>query len=153
MTSNPMVLGSLVLPWPPRGLNPNGRVHWADASRLKKAQKKAAWQAGLTRGLHLHKGRIPAEAIIALHWTFCPPPRAAHSYDDDNAEAAMKAARDQIAAMIGVDDRRFRATRERGPAVKGGRVVATLAAVVSDGTWAPSSYSDLHRQIVGEVAE
>lgn len=123
-----MILATLTLPWPPRALNPNGRAHWAKRTAPRKAQKAAAYAEGLERGLHLVKGRIPAGATIGIHWMFCPPPRAAHSYDDDNFEAAMKAARDQIAAMIGVDDKRFRATKERGPIQRpAGAVICTLS--------------------------
>lgn len=123
-----MILATLTLPWPPRALNPNGRAHWAKRTAPRKAQKAAAYAEGLERGLHLVKGRIPAGATIGIHWMFCPPPRAAHSYDDDNFEAAMKAARDQIAAMIGVDDKRFSATKERGPIQRpAGAVICTLS--------------------------
>ena len=116
------------LPWPPRALNPNGRAHWSKRIAPKRAQKQSTYEAGLIAGLHLLKGRIPADAVVSIHWTFCPPPRAAHSYDDDNFEAAMKAARDQIAAMVGVDDTRFRATKEKGPVQRpSGAVLCTIS--------------------------
>lgn len=119
---------TLILPWPPRALNPNGRVHWSKRTAPRRAQKKATFSAGLEAGLHRLKGRIPADAVVCIHWTFCPPPRAAHSYDDDNFEAAMKAARDQVAAMIGVDDTRFRATKEKGPVQRPkGAVLCTVS--------------------------
>lgn len=131
-----MILASLTLPWPQRVLWPNGSTgkHWTVIRNARARQKSDANTAGLERGLHLARGRVPGGALIGLHWTFQPPPRSRP--DDDNAEAAMKAARDQIAAMLGVDDGRFRATREFGPRVKGGAVIATVSILPVD-TWQP----------------
>lgn len=129
---------TLMLPWPPRALNPNGRGHWGKRVAPRRAQKQAAYEAGLIAGLHLLKGRIPADAVVGIHWTFCPPPRAAHSYDDDNFEAAMKAARDQIAAMVGVDDTRFRATKEKGPVRRPkGAVLCAISVLIPGGAHEP----------------
>lgn len=91
----------LVLPWPPKELSPNSRVHWAVKHRHGKAQKMNAFH--LSR--HLRKHFVGAEAV-SVELTFYPPSRRRH--DLDNLISRMKWALDGVAAGIDVDDSKFR---------------------------------------------
>ena len=82
--------------------------------------------------LSQQKVQSMADSRIDFEMTFYPP--ANHRYDDDNLVGRMKAARDQIAKFVGVDDRVFSLGRpviaEKEPPF--GRVEITLRpAVVS----------------------
>jgi crossover junction endodeoxyribonuclease RusA len=88
------------LPWPPKDLSPNARVHWSKKSKSAKAYRKACWalvkEAGLT---------APKEGPIHLWLDFYPP--CNRKRDDDNLVAIFKSGRDGIADALGVDDNRF----------------------------------------------
>lgn len=90
----------IILPWPPRELSPNARIHWAKKSKITKAYRNMA------RVLTMQAGLVaPEEGRILLVLEFVPPSR--RSYDDDNLIARFKAGRDGIADALGVDDKRF----------------------------------------------
>jgi len=88
------------LPWPPKELSPNARVHWASRHRKAKQYREACYllakQAGLT---------APREGRLLLMMEFVPPDRRRR--DDDNMVGAFKYARDGLAAALGIDDHRF----------------------------------------------
>lgn len=109
----------LELPWPPKELNPNGRVHWAKKSAAAKKYRAAC---------HLlckASGMVAPEGGVLLLIEFVPPD--ARRRDDDNCLAAFKAGRDGLADALGIDDSRFvtqlRMSRET---VKGGAVRVQL---------------------------
>ena len=81
------------LPWPPTGLSPNARNHWAKTAKLKKAYREAcAWSA-------MQQGAKPIHADkLHLTLTFYPPTRRA--YDLDNALARCKAGLDGLADAL-----------------------------------------------------
>lgn len=88
------------LPWPPKDLSPNARVHWLKKSKSAKAYRKACWalckEAKIT---------APKDGPIHLWIDFYPPDR--RKRDDDNMIANFKSGRDGIADALGVDDNRF----------------------------------------------
>lgn len=90
----------VVLPWPPRDLSPNARVHWAAKARHARAYREACY-------LLAKQARLvaPSTERIVLSIEFLPPDRRLR--DDDNIIASFKAGRDGIADALGVDDRRF----------------------------------------------
>lgn len=93
----------ITLPWPPAGLSPNARLHWAELARLKSQYRHAcAWQAK-AQGAR----KIDADALH-LSLTFYPPSRRA--FDLDNALARMKSGLDGLADVLGVDDSRWTLT-------------------------------------------
>lgn len=106
------------LPFPPAGLNPNKRLHWAAKAKAVKAYRDACrtltWQACV-------KGAPQFGQSIKVTITFIVPDRRWR--DDDNIIGSFKAGRDGLADALGVNDRRFVTTYEinRDP-VKGGRV-------------------------------
>ena len=83
------------LPWPPTGLSPNSRNHWAKTAKLKKQYREACfWQA-------MEQGARPIQAAsLHLTLTFYPPTRRA--YDLDNALARIKAGLDGLAGTQAV---------------------------------------------------
>lgn len=90
----------LRLPWPPKELSPNARVHWSKRSRAAKAYRRDC--ALLVRAASI---AAPDSERIALWIEFFPPDR--RQRDDDNLLAAFKAGRDGIADALGVNDKRF----------------------------------------------
>ena len=111
--------GEIVLPWPPKELSPNARVHWATKARKAKAYRAEC------RLLTLMAGASAPEGLAVLALEFVAPDRRAR--DDDNLVAAFKAGRDGIAEALGVDDRRFVTEfRMSGETTPGGMVKVTI---------------------------
>lgn len=92
---------TLQLPWPPKQLSPNARIHWATRARHAKGYKTACY--AITKSA----GPLPPYPTgkIALRLDFYPPTR--HKRDLDNLLAAMKSGIDGVACALGVDDSRF----------------------------------------------
>ena len=91
----------VTLPWPPRELSPNARVHWRKKSPITKAYKHACW------ALCKEAGMIAPASEGRLHlWLDFFPPDRRHR-DDDNMIASFKAGRDGLALALGIDDKRF----------------------------------------------
>lgn len=88
------------LPWPPKELNPNARIHWARKAPITKSYKHACWALTLESGV-----QVPDSKIISLWLDFYPPDKRCR--DDDNIVASFKAGRDGIAKALGIDDKRF----------------------------------------------
>jgi crossover junction endodeoxyribonuclease RusA len=87
----------IILPWPPKELSPNARLHWSKVSKAKKSYRAAcAWTAK-------SQGLTAMEAdTLHLSLTFFPPTRRA--FDLDNALSRMKSGLDGLADVLGVDD-------------------------------------------------
>jgi crossover junction endodeoxyribonuclease RusA len=101
------------LPWPPRDLQPNARVHWTRRHRATKAARE--WAHWVCHQL----GPIEADQInVTL--TFFPPDNRRR--DIDNMLAASKALIDGVAQSLEVDDSKWAITLRRGDVVKGGNV-------------------------------
>ena len=91
---------AIQLPWPPKELSPNARVHWRVLAKAKKAYRLACATHALAQGLR----RMQADKLH-LSLTFYPPNRRA--FDLDNALARMKSGLDGVADVLGVDDRNW----------------------------------------------
>lgn len=108
--------GVIVLPWPPKELSPNARVHWAKKSKAAKQYRAECFLLTKKAGI---AAPLADEILFALD--FVPPDR--RKRDDDNLLASCKALRDGVADALGIDDNRFitqlRISRET---VKGGEV-------------------------------
>lgn len=120
-----MLLPQLTLPWTKLSeLSANSRLHWSKKLRKVRAQKKLATHLAQEKGFH--RIRIPADAEIRVTLTFCPPSTVS-SFDDDNAVTAQKGALDAIAAVLKVDDSRFRLQAvERGERCRDGGVIVVM---------------------------
>ena len=104
----------MTLPWPPKELSPNARVHWRQKHKHAKAYRRTC---GLI-ALALDASRLTGKKYFWV--TFCPPNR--RSYDDDNLLARFKAGRDGIADGLGIDDKNFITTITIGNPVPGAAV-------------------------------
>ena len=92
----------LTLPWPPRALSPNARVHYMAVSRAKKVYRTAcSWTARQQGAID-----IGGAEVLFIGLEFVPPTRRHH--DVDNCVASAKALIDGLADALGVDDRIFR---------------------------------------------
>lgn len=96
----------VILPWPPKELSPNARLHWTKVSKAKKAYRDACYYLALQAGAKSFK----ASGKVAIDLTFYPPDR--RHRDDDNMLAAMKAGRDGLADALGVNDHKFKTSFE-----------------------------------------
>ena len=95
-----MVIARVTLPWPPKELSPNARVHWSKLAKAKKAYRaECAYQAMYqgARGVKAEK--------LHVSLVFYPPTRRA--FDLDNALARMKSGLDGLAGVLGVDDKHW----------------------------------------------
>lgn len=116
-----MMLPRIILPWTKTSdLSANARSHWRKRHRLTAAQKDTtAW---LAKAAGWGAVVVPDGAEVHLTLTFCPPSRGGFP-DDDNVIAAHKGARDALAVVLSIDDRRFRALAIPGERCKGGAVI------------------------------
>ena len=92
----------VILPWPPKELNPNARNHWAKTAKFKKSYRQICWALALEAKI---KVSTTGGDSIHLGVTFFPPDRRGR--DTDNMFAAMKAGLDGIADALQVNDKRF----------------------------------------------
>jgi len=100
------------LPWPPRDLHPNARVHWTRRHRATKAAREAAnWLCPI--------GPIEADRLNVTIIFHEPDKRRR---DIDGMLSNVKAYCDGIADSIEVDDSKWSIALRRGEVVKGGTV-------------------------------
>ena len=92
---------NVTFPFPPSGLSPNARLHWAKKSKLTKAYRNQCHLLALEAGLR----GIDWDGKVHLWLDFYPPDK--RQRDDDNMFHAFKAARDGLADALGIDDKRF----------------------------------------------
>ena len=119
---------TVVLPWPPSGLNPNRRRgHWAIADKLRKQYKAGCGWCLREQGIRA----VDAERV-RVTYVFNPPDRRP-SRNIDNAIAAFKSGQDAVAAYLGIDDAQIipRYPEAFGDPVKGGAVTLTIEAADS----------------------
>lgn len=117
----------VILPWAKTSeLSANSRLHWRRRAALVKAQKRAAYALALEAGWH--KVSVPDGADIRVSLTFCPPPRGPVP-DLDNALTAQKGALDALAAVLRVNDRRFRISIQAGDRCRDGGVIVRMEVI------------------------
>jgi crossover junction endodeoxyribonuclease RusA len=90
--------GAVILPWPPKDLSPNARVHFMALSRAKKKYRMQCYLLAKAAGLR-------ASGRVSLAIEFRPPTR--RNRDDDNLVASFKAGRDGLADALGINDNLF----------------------------------------------
>jgi crossover junction endodeoxyribonuclease RusA len=109
----------IVLPYPPRELNPNSRTHWArKAKHTKACRTRAGWETKAS-GV-----KVDWDGKIDVHISFYPPDRRGR--DQDGMLSSSKAYLDGIADALGVNDKRFQLHLYVGEPVKGGKVVVRI---------------------------
>ena len=103
---------TLTLPWPPKELSPNARLHWRVVAKAKKAYRAACgWTAKEQGARRIEAGKLH------LSLTFFAPTRRA--YDLDNALARMKSGLDGLADVLGVDDKHWSLSIARADEIGG----------------------------------
>jgi crossover junction endodeoxyribonuclease RusA len=112
------------LPWPPKQLSPNARVHWAVKAKVAKSYLLTCWWMTSYAVRH-HAVRTDRRTVetwdrIGVAVQFCPPDL--RSYDVDNMVARLKSGLDGVADALGVNDEKFQLTPQMGAKVKGGAV-------------------------------
>jgi crossover junction endodeoxyribonuclease RusA len=113
----------VVLPWPPKDLHPNARVHWAKRAKAAKKSRGEAW--ALTRLVEGRTLRIFDNTVrVPVSLTFCPPDR--RKRDIDGMLSACKSQLDGFAEALMVNDNLFDLTLKRGELVKGGKVIVEV---------------------------
>lgn len=111
---------TIYLPWPPKELSPNTRLHWSKLARAKRLYRASCASEATGQGVCSTSAK---KARISL--VFTPPTKRA--YDLDNLVARMKSGLDGLADAMGLDDRHWALSIERSDAPKpGGFVEATI---------------------------
>jgi Holliday junction resolvase RusA-like endonuclease len=111
----------LELPFPPKELSQNARIHHYARARAVKAYRQECMVLARTANL-----KIDWAGDIHLWIDFYRPNR--HHYDDDGLSGRFKAGRDGIADALGVDDNRFRQHPYlKDEVCKGGKVVVRFS--------------------------
>jgi crossover junction endodeoxyribonuclease RusA len=114
----------ITLPWPPRELHPNSRIHWAKRAKFAKQCRTLAQGLTLAAGVRRGDSDIPHNLKVTA--IFCPPDRRRR--DLDNMLSSAKNFLDGIADVIGVDDSKWQIALRRDEPVKGGAVRIELEA-------------------------
>lgn len=106
----------IILPWPPKELNPNVKVHWGAKSRAAKRHKESCYYWAKSA----KTPKFKTEAIN-LKITFHPPDKKRR--DLDNLLAASKYLLDALALAWNVNDSRFVPVPCWGEVFEAGKVV------------------------------
>lgn len=111
---------TLTMPYPPKELSPNKKLHWAVKARFAKAYRGICKDIVSMRQLLIPKGDL------VLDLSFYPPDNRRR--DDDNMVASFKNGRDGIAEALGIDDVRFQTRVRVMDKFPGGKVVVKIYA-------------------------
>lgn len=102
----------ITLPWPPKELSPNARLHWSKLARAKKAYRAVCALQARAQG-----AKTITAKKLHLSLTFYPPTRRA--FDLDNSLARMKSGLDGLADVLGVDDKHWSLSIARAEEIGG----------------------------------
>jgi crossover junction endodeoxyribonuclease RusA len=115
---------SIELPWPPRVLHPNSRVHWSKRAKAAKHCRTTGAYLTMEAGVRRNDPDIPQSLRVTA--VFSPPDNRRR--DVDGMLSSCKSYLDGIADAIGVDDSKWEITMRREAPVKGGSVRIELEA-------------------------
>ena len=110
-----IVLGSIILPWPPRALHPNDRTDRRRATNARRSYLRGAWSACHEAGL-VRLGVTHLHLVVTAH----PPDRRRR--DMDGVLSSIKPGIDGIALATGADDSTYSYTLRWGDREPGGKV-------------------------------
>ncbi len=103
-------LVEISLPWAPRELSPNARIHWArKAPIIANYRHACAWSTKRDvskSAINELIAAVHSGSVLHLFVEFFPPDKRRR--DDDNLTGAFKHGRDGIASALCIDDRHFR---------------------------------------------
>lgn len=115
---------AIELPWPPRELHPNARVHWAKRAKAAKQCRTLGWGLTMAAGVRRNDPDIPQALKITA--AFSPPD--GRRRDEDGMLSSIKSYLDGISDVLGVDDSKWQLAIRREPPRKGGMVRIELEA-------------------------
>jgi len=109
----------ITLPFPPKELSPNGRVHWAVKAKATATYRaECGWRARA-------QGLYPMEMdCLPMTITFHPP--TARLHDKSNLIGRFKAGEDGLMDACGIDDRHFVQTYILAEPRKNGAVIVEV---------------------------
>lgn len=106
------------LPWPPRELHPNSRVHWTRRAKQAKLCRLLGKGATVLAGVRWNDPDVPqALKVTAI---FSPPDNRRR--DLDGMLSSIKSYLDGIADIIGIDDSKWQIALRKEAPRKGGSV-------------------------------
>ena len=108
---------NLIVPWPPKQLSPNARLHWSVVAAAKKKYKTACWALTLEAMAGARPFASVSNTKLRVHMVFYAPDR--RHYDCDGLLSRMKSGLDGIAIALQVNDRRFRPSLDMSDDVGG----------------------------------
>lgn len=117
---------AITLPWPPKELSPNARVHFHEKARHTKAYREAAYWLAHRVVFDEDITRWTDDRPVALTISFAPPDRRRR--DLDGMLASIKAGLDGIADAMRVNDQRFELNLKRAEPAPKGRVTVEIGA-------------------------
>jgi crossover junction endodeoxyribonuclease RusA len=109
---------SIELPWPPRVLHPNSRVHWSKRAKAAKHCRTLGAALTLTTGVRRNDPDIPQSLRVTA--VFSPPDNRRR--DVDGMLSSIKSYLDGISDVIGIDDSKWQIALRREAPCKGGLV-------------------------------
>ncbi|TPN03826.1 endodeoxyribonuclease RusA [Mesorhizobium sp. B2-1-3] len=112
------------LPWPPRVLHPNSRVHWTRRAVAARVARQTGAYCTLAAGIRLKDPDIPQSLKVTA--IFSPPD--GRRRDLDGMLSSVKNYLDGIADVIGIDDSRWQIALRKEAPRKGGSVRIELEA-------------------------
>jgi crossover junction endodeoxyribonuclease RusA len=113
----------ITLPWPPKELSPNARVHYHTRASHARSYRESAYWLTKASSLTSPDNDDPRDVVVRLD--FHPPD--ARKRDLDNMLASIKSGLDGIADALEVNDQRFALHLHRAPPKKGGQIVVSIA--------------------------
>ncbi len=96
----------VTLPFPPKELNPNSRLHFMKVAKFKKHYRQTCW--ALAKEAGFDSTSLAGCEKAEVHLMFYPPDR--RHRDMDNMFASMKAGLDGLADALHFNDKGFRVT-------------------------------------------
>lgn len=114
-------MNAVELPWPPRELSPNARVHFRTKAAATKAYREQCYW--LSRAADWS---VPESGELTLRIDFHPPDKRRR--DLDGMFASLKAGIDGLADSLFVNDYRFAFQIARREPTKRGKIVISLVA-------------------------
>ncbi len=114
----------VTLPFPPKELNPNSRLHFMKVARFKKRYRQICW--ALAKEAGFNSTSLAGCEKADVHLMFYPPDR--RHRDQDNMLASMKSALDGLAEALHFNDRGFKVTFDVSDDT-GSQVVVTITGI------------------------
>lgn len=108
----------ITVPYPPKELNPNKKLHWAAKMGYIKMYR------GTCKAIAGESSHAVPDGDLVLDLEFFPPDN--RHRDDDNMIASFKSGRDGIAEALEIDDVKFQLRVRVRDKFPGGKVIVKI---------------------------